>query len=241
VLSAYKQIRAQSTDVLSDIDEDNYDRAFGFLRPGQSLCCASACNIFANWRFGWLVIQGASDMGTRLSENELQKSLDFCVNLFSPTSPEQHERVANSGVSKSLLDVNAPVMDSEMLEEAFKVESGTEGLKQMNECQYVSGAKKNGLGLETIADDAEGEFRGEEKSIKLPPAVKRCDRRTKRSDSDAQKLAETKMVVNKINARRVVHSEYAINNLESEGLNGFVVRLEKGKLGLTRVRRVVPA
>ena len=37
VLSAYKQIRAQSTDVLSDINEDNYDRAFGFLRPGQSL------------------------------------------------------------------------------------------------------------------------------------------------------------------------------------------------------------
>lgn len=35
VLSAYKQIRAQSTDVLSDIDEDNYDRAFGFLRPRE--------------------------------------------------------------------------------------------------------------------------------------------------------------------------------------------------------------
>ncbi|KIM75794.1 hypothetical protein PILCRDRAFT_98861 [Piloderma croceum F 1598] len=155
VLSAYKQIRAQSTDVLSDINEDNYDRAFGFLRP---------------------VIQGASDMGTRLSENELQKSLDFCVNLFSPTSPEQHERVANSGVSKNLLDVNAPLMDSDTLEGALR------------------------------------------------------------------KLAETKMVVNKINARRVVHSEYAINNLESEGLNGYVVRLEKGKLGLTRVllRTLIP-
>lgn len=34
VLSAYKQIRAQHMDVLSDIDEDNYDRAFAFLRPG---------------------------------------------------------------------------------------------------------------------------------------------------------------------------------------------------------------
>lgn len=33
VLSAYKQILAQSTDVLADIDEDNFDRAFGFLRP----------------------------------------------------------------------------------------------------------------------------------------------------------------------------------------------------------------
>lgn len=35
VLSAYKQIRSQSADILSDIDEDNYDRAFNFLRPGK--------------------------------------------------------------------------------------------------------------------------------------------------------------------------------------------------------------
>jgi len=36
VLSAYKQIRAQSLDILTDIDEDNYDRAFQFLRPGKT-------------------------------------------------------------------------------------------------------------------------------------------------------------------------------------------------------------
>lgn len=34
VLSAYKQMRAQSSDVLSDVDEDNFDRAFTLLRPG---------------------------------------------------------------------------------------------------------------------------------------------------------------------------------------------------------------
>lgn len=34
VLSAYKQIRSQTIDILSDINEDNYDRAFAFLRPG---------------------------------------------------------------------------------------------------------------------------------------------------------------------------------------------------------------
>jgi flavine halogenase len=180
-------------------------------------------------------------MGTRLSENELQKSLDFCVNLFSPTSPEQHERVANSGVSKNLLDVNAPLMDSDTLEGALRVGAGTEEPKQVNGCESIDAAKENGLA--TIADDAEGELGEKGKPANPPPAVtvKRSDRRTKRSDSDAQKLAETKMVVNKINARRVVHSEYAINNLESEGLNGYVVRLEKGKLGLTRVRCVVPA
>lgn len=36
VLSAYKQMRAQSESVLCDVDEDNYDRAFALLRPGWS-------------------------------------------------------------------------------------------------------------------------------------------------------------------------------------------------------------
>lgn len=37
VLSAYRQIRHQDEPVLSDIDEDNFDRAFSFFRPSQYL------------------------------------------------------------------------------------------------------------------------------------------------------------------------------------------------------------
>ena len=37
VLSAYKQIRSQSENVLADIDEDNFDKAFEFFRPGKSI------------------------------------------------------------------------------------------------------------------------------------------------------------------------------------------------------------
>lgn len=36
VLSAYKQIRSQNDSILSDIDEDNFDRAFSFFRPGKT-------------------------------------------------------------------------------------------------------------------------------------------------------------------------------------------------------------
>lgn len=36
VLGAYKQIRSQKSNVLSDIDEDNFDRAFKFIRPGET-------------------------------------------------------------------------------------------------------------------------------------------------------------------------------------------------------------
>ncbi|KAJ7688498.1 hypothetical protein B0H14DRAFT_3669588 [Mycena olivaceomarginata] len=162
VLSAYMQIRnSQSADVLSDIDENNFDRAFSFLRP---------------------VIQGASDMGKLLSQTELQKSLDFCVNLFNPTTPEQHDRVAGKPeISQALLDVAAPLVDPTVLEKP---------------------------------------------SITL---------RLSKRDCSASEVAETRMVLHKINARRVVHAEYAVNNLESEPIAGHVVRLEKGCLGLTRL------
>ena len=35
VLSAYKQMRTQSKNVLCDVGEDNFDKAFSFLRPGM--------------------------------------------------------------------------------------------------------------------------------------------------------------------------------------------------------------
>ncbi|KAJ7244197.1 hypothetical protein B0H12DRAFT_814044 [Mycena haematopus] len=175
VLSAYMQIRSsQSADVLSDINEDNFDRAFSFLRP---------------------VIQGGSDMGKLLSETELQKSLDFCVNLFNPTTPEQHDRVARKvEISQSLLDVSAPLVDPAVLEKALHVEHKPSS------------------------------------SQSTPPSIRLSTR-----DRSASEVAETRMVLHKINARRVVHAEYAINNLESEAIAGYVVRLEKGRLGLTRV------
>jgi hypothetical protein len=135
-------------------------------------------------------------MGKLLSETELQKSLDFCVNLFNPTTPEQHDRVAaKAEISQSLLDVTAPIIDPTVLEKALHVEH-------------------------------------KPPSSSAPPSSR--IRLTNR-DRSASEVAETRMVLNKINARRVVHAEYAINNLESEPIAGYVVRLEKGRLGLSRL------
>lgn len=38
VLSAYRQMRSQELPVLSDVDEDNFDRAFDLFRPGMPVC-----------------------------------------------------------------------------------------------------------------------------------------------------------------------------------------------------------
>ncbi|KAM6490073.1 hypothetical protein JOM56_014485 [Amanita muscaria] len=157
VLSAYKQVGAQNVDMLSDISEDNYDRAFAFIRP---------------------VIQRASDMGSRLSDSELQRSLDFCVNLSNPTSPEQ--QLCSSGESKELLRHDLRV-----------------GRKKIAASHLES-------------EDSE-------------------------LSSESESVNEMRMILKKINARRVVHSKYTINNFEAEPLDGYVVRLERGKLGLIAI------
>lgn len=125
-------------------------------------------------------------MGARLSESELQKSLDFCVKLFDPTTPEDHEHASlMNGLSQDLLDVSTPIIDPDVLEKTLDVE-------YFKPCGEDSG-------------------------------------------SDTEKAVETKMVLHKINARRVIHSEYAINNMELENLDGYVVHLERGKLGLVKI------
>lgn len=187
VLSAYKQIRSHSENVLSDIDEDNYDRAFAFLRPGKRT--DDRAPFVNDLRALAAVIQGASDVGARLSETELQKSLDFCVNLFNPTTPEQHENLHRSNsVARELLDVASPIVHPSIFEDTLCI-------------------------ARAARDDSSDEAA---------------------TSSDCERAEETKMILNKINARRVVHPEYAINNLELEPLGGYVVRLEKGKLGLTK-------
>ncbi|KAI0724125.1 FAD/NAD(P)-binding domain-containing protein [Fomitopsis betulina] len=194
VLSAYKQIRAQTVNVLGDISEDNFDKAFAFLRP---------------------VIQGGAEMGARLTEDELQHALDFCVHLFDPTTPEQHAHVraalegllvsprARAGESghgeqdgraadgAKLMDVHAPLVDPAKLAKVLQSIGPVSGL----------GLTAGGAGRED---------------------------------------AEMRMVLEKVNARRVIHAEHGngLNSLEEEAVDGFVVRLERGALGLRKVEGV---
>ncbi|KAH7926941.1 FAD/NAD(P)-binding domain-containing protein [Leucogyrophana mollusca] len=160
VLSAYKQIRAQNVDVLSEVDEDNYDRAFAAIRP---------------------VIQGASDMGSRLSDAELGRALDFCAKFFNPTSAERY-----GDVPTELLDVTRPMVDPSALEHAL---------------------------------------------------LATCSKRVPVPDKDELegRASELRMTVEKVNARRVMHREYALHNMEVEDITGYVVRLKRGSLGLVAV------
>lgn len=162
VLSAYKQMHAQAVDVLSDVGEASFDRAFAALRP-------SKLRHSSGWTYrprSRAVIHGAGDMGARLSELELQKSLDFCVKMFDPVTLDPQQAIA----VEDLLDLHTPLVHPDNF----------------------------------------------------------------RSRKDEAGIPETRMLLDKVNARRLVQAEYAINNFQQEPLLGYVVRLEEGRLGLSK-------
>ena len=55
------------------------------------------------------------------------------------------------------------------------------------------------------------------------------------SDGQSTEIHPVRMVTEQVNARRVVHREYLVNNLEAEEIDGYGVRLQRGSLGLSRV------
>jgi hypothetical protein len=97
--------------------------------------------------------------------------MDFCVNLFNPTSAEHHERLSGM-VPKEVLDVTAPLVDPAMWQNA------------LSECNSISCTNK-------------------ESSLETEESTK-----------------EMQLILDKINARRVVHSEYTNSSLETEPPSG---------------------
>lgn len=187
-------------------------------------------------------------MGARLSESELQKSLDFCVKLFNPTSPEQHARVEAAAAAKNenlvkdgkpsvneegkqagklgkeLLDVNARVIDPEVLARALMVKKDTS--RAVVDEDDEDSDKEN--------ENASDSMSTVSISTSFSPSTTCFSSSTSNASGDDNDDDETKLVLEKVNARRVIHSEYSINTLESEDLDGLVVRLERGRLGLVR-------
>jgi len=94
VLGTYKQMCHQDEPIMCDIDEDNFDRAFDFIRP---------------------VIQGTADVGKRLTEDELVKTMEFCRHIFAPTTPEMYQSVSQR-VDPELMSPSGKLMTSEDLD-----------------------------------------------------------------------------------------------------------------------------
>ncbi|KLO13206.1 FAD/NAD(P)-binding domain-containing protein [Schizopora paradoxa] len=69
VLAAYRQVRNQEVPVISDVDEDNFDKAFGFFKP---------------------VIQGVVDVNKGVSKDIIAKTVEFCAEAFNTERVAAH-------------------------------------------------------------------------------------------------------------------------------------------------------
>ncbi|KAJ7922291.1 hypothetical protein B0H13DRAFT_2230484 [Mycena leptocephala] len=116
VMGSYKQIRNQQVPVLSDINEANFDRAFDLIRP---------------------IIQGTADIGQMLTEDEVQKAMDFVTHVFVPSDPEMQQRVG----TRLGMDILAPgpILTMDQISGLAAGDEDTEWvLKQANANKTVS-------------------------------------------------------------------------------------------------------
>jgi len=129
-------------------------------------------------------------MGSRLSEKELERALDFCSKCFNPASPEHLAFASKQDLPKDIFDVTAPFIDPQVIQSAVS---------------------------------------------------KTWEHTNSKDDQQSSGSAEDlKLVLDQINGRRVVHREYSINNFEVEDIDGFIVRLRRGSLGLMSTGTISP-
>ncbi|KAF1936660.1 hypothetical protein EJ02DRAFT_506414 [Clathrospora elynae] len=72
VLSALKQIRGHDQAILSDWDEEGFERAFAHFRP---------------------IIQATAYVHGKLTQEEVAKTVDFCLNAFAPVDAAKRDAV----------------------------------------------------------------------------------------------------------------------------------------------------
>lgn len=90
VLSAYKQMRNQKEAVLSDFNEDNFDRAFSFFKP---------------------IIQGTADATNKLTQAEFSKTIDFLTKAFSPAFRNNLDNTGDGPAPDGAEAAKPPPMD----------------------------------------------------------------------------------------------------------------------------------
>lgn len=214
-----------------------------------------------------LVIQGGAEMGKRLSEDEVQRALDFCVRLFSPTTPEQHESVrrklseamlseddedaytrahdahlrqrtasgdsqASQGQGQSLaerlMDVHAPIVDPGVLARLLR--------PKLPLFRRYSSASMDSVHSAAASSSTSG-GRSASTAPSTGPSSPVSDVFSVGPPESLEGDNEVRMVLEKVNARRVIHAEHGggLNSLEQEALDGRVMRLVRGQLGLVAV------
>lgn len=242
VLSAYKQIQAQSKDVLCDVGEDNFNRAFDFLRPGSIDHSYShfpnSSHIFP------LVIQGNADIGPRLSEGEVQNALDFCAGLFNPVNPSVVDKLR-----KHLEDLDRDTFLTHGLEKTVAKDVASGELTKQDGELAVPSLGGRPTHIPPTMPAGPGTLSFENVTLLMDPSspllpveeVRNVARNPSlhlllENGSAMEAQAEVQRVLERMNARRFIHREHiGLHCIEDESLGaGYRMRLERGRLGLVQ-------
>ena len=92
VMTVLRQLRQQSQNLLSSDDEEGFDMAFGFIRPGRPPVCSYHIFCIADMA---LVIQGRADadMSNKNTKEEVASGVNFALSTFKEATPEQQRAV----------------------------------------------------------------------------------------------------------------------------------------------------
>jgi hypothetical protein len=182
-----------------------------------------------------------------LINNFVHTSLTFClismkIILIGPFLLYVQVRMVQTAV-RLVLNVHVmPVIQGAMdmgprLYESELQESMNFCVKLFNDTdpkEHDQVASKSGIGKELL--DLTGPVVKQEvleRAIRVSGESSRNHLHNKLEDrEESEGVDVTRNVLEKINARRVLHSEYTLHGLETEVINGLAVRLERGNLGL---------
>jgi len=95
VLGAYQQMHLQSAPILSDVNADNFDRAFEMFRP---------------------VIYGLADSQKKLTDEKVQDMMDVCQSFFDPYVSEEHVVAVRQRYGPEYIKFEGPVLGKEKIE-----------------------------------------------------------------------------------------------------------------------------
>lgn len=135
-------MKSQDQPILSDIDEDNFDRAFGHFRGSTYtfLLVHAVISLQHSWwhtDYAFSVIQGVADVTTPaakvLTEEELATTLEFCAQAYMPPNPEDkmfQSKIQLVGVMASSETIDA-VAANELHGKCMRLERGNLGLNKV--------------------------------------------------------------------------------------------------------------
>ena len=116
VLGAYKQMQHQKEPVLSDFNEDNFDRAFSFFKPSEFYYLTKQCDSGTSSNF-YSVIQGTADATNKLTQAEFSKTIDFLTKALAPDKRNPGRSIVGYSASDGTEAANARLMDEEISSE----------------------------------------------------------------------------------------------------------------------------